>query len=132
MICQFLQQHPGIRRPLGLGMTAAFVLLALNWELMQIGAWAGMIRDYSSDASLQQAIEETFSGEKPCSKCNTLTQFQTRSGAEQTFSPQNVSPPEVLQPRSFELSAISVSDFHYPGFCDRFLSPTPLRPPLPP
>lgn len=37
--------------------------------LLQLGAWSWMITSYSQESSIEQAIKETFGGERPCDLC---------------------------------------------------------------
>lgn len=44
-------------------------LLTGPLALLQLGAWAWMLTSYSQEGSLEQAIIETFSDERPCDIC---------------------------------------------------------------
>lgn len=48
---------------------AMFTIAGGHWLLLQSIAWAQMIRDYSRDTSLVEAVEMTFSGKQPCAMC---------------------------------------------------------------
>ncbi|ADE55299.1 hypothetical protein [Coraliomargarita akajimensis] len=41
-----------------------------------MGAWGWMIASYSSESTLQQAVEDTFSGERPCALCCIIDQVE--------------------------------------------------------
>lgn len=51
-------------------------LLAGPLAVLQLGAWTWMIASYSQESSLQQAVEETFSGERPCAMCCMITEVE--------------------------------------------------------
>lgn len=40
--------------------------------ILQLGAWTWMIASYSQDSSIEQAIQETFSDERPCQMCRII------------------------------------------------------------
>ena len=42
-------------------------------SLMQISAWGVMIVEYSEGSTLGSAIEDTFSGNRPCDMCISLS-----------------------------------------------------------
>lgn len=57
-----------------------FALLALCACLLvgaqfflQIGAWGWMLVSYSQESSLEQAVRDTFSGERPCAMCTAIS-----------------------------------------------------------
>jgi hypothetical protein len=63
-------------RCLGLPMVcvAMFSLLGGHWAVFQGIAWAQMLRDYSQNATLAEAVEKTFSGDAPCSMCKMIAE----------------------------------------------------------
>lgn len=63
-------------RSLGLPMVAGamFSLLGGHWAVFQSIAWAQMLREYSRNATLAEAVEKTFSGEAPCSMCKMIAE----------------------------------------------------------
>lgn len=56
----------------------AFLSLALfsiaggHWAVLQTVAWAQMLREYSENATVAEAVEKTFSGEAPCEMCKSI------------------------------------------------------------
>ncbi|MDZ4743575.1 MAG: hypothetical protein SGI98_09185 [Verrucomicrobiota bacterium] len=50
-----------------------FVLMGGHWAVLQTVAWANMIRTYSKDTTIQQAIEKTFDGGHPCKMCKQIS-----------------------------------------------------------
>jgi|GEM_PF-233090 hypothetical protein len=64
-----------ILRRLGLPVVcvAMFSLLGGHWAVFQVIAWTQMLRDYSRDAGLVEAVEKTFSGKAPCAMCCAIT-----------------------------------------------------------
>jgi hypothetical protein len=61
-------------RSLGLSLMclAMFSIAGGHWAVLQTVAWAQMLRDYSKDATVAEAVEKTFSGEAPCSMCKQI------------------------------------------------------------
>jgi len=62
----------------------AFLSLALfsiaggHWAVLQAVAWAQMLRDYSENATVAEAVEKTFSGEAPCAMCKQITEARQK------------------------------------------------------
>lgn len=48
--------------------------------LLQLGAWAWMLTSYSQESSFEQAVRETFSGERPCEMCKLVETVQENEG----------------------------------------------------
>lgn len=61
-------------RSLGLSLMclAMFSIAGGHWAVLQTVAWAQMLRDYSKDATVAEAVEKTFSGDAPCSLCKQI------------------------------------------------------------
>ena len=64
-------------------MKTAFSVLSLVFvlclivgpkSLMQVSAWGIMIADYSQEGTLRSAVKDTFSGERPCDMCASLSE----------------------------------------------------------
>lgn len=53
---------------------AMFSLLGGHWAVLQTVAWTQMVRDYSQNATVAEAVKKTFSGEAPCSMCNQIAE----------------------------------------------------------
>jgi len=54
-------------------LVLALVLsLGLHWAVLQSVAWAGMLANYSQDASFAEAWSKTFDGKHPCKLCNSI------------------------------------------------------------
>ena len=45
--------------------------------LLQLGAWSWMMASYSQESSIEQALAETFGGERPCELCKLITAVET-------------------------------------------------------
>lgn len=43
--------------------------LGLHWTVLQSVAWMGMLVNYSSTGSFEEALEKTFDGKHPCKLC---------------------------------------------------------------
>jgi len=46
--------------------------LGLHWAALQSVAWVSMIVRYSQDATLSEAIAQTFDGRHPCALCRIV------------------------------------------------------------
>lgn len=61
-------------RRLGVPMACItmFSLLGGHMAVFQVVAWAQMLRDYSRDAGMAEAVDKTFSGKAPCAMCKSI------------------------------------------------------------
>lgn len=59
------------------------VLLTGPMAVLQIGAWGWMLASYSQESSFSQAVEETFSGERPCGMCKLITEVEETEREQQ-------------------------------------------------
>jgi len=50
----------------------AFWVTGGQWLMLQSVAWVNMVRDYSQNASLSQAVAKTFDGNHPCPLCRFI------------------------------------------------------------
>ena len=50
--------------------------------LLQLGAWSWMLASYSQQSSFEQAIIETFGGDRPCEICKFIQATDTESSPE--------------------------------------------------
>jgi len=55
------------------------VITNLHLPILQVGAWAGMLVDYSRSNSFAVAVEMTFDGDHPCEMCKVIKAEQTQS-----------------------------------------------------
>ena len=94
---------PSLLHFIRMTMPLLFVVFALQLEFMQMGAWATMIRDYSQGRTLKVAVAETFSGERPCEKCNKLMRSQTGTSTPSEITASSSIPPEVECPEVHNL-----------------------------
>lgn len=56
-----------------LSLVALFAICGGHWAILQTVAWTQMLRDYSKESGLVIGIQQTFSGERPCTMCKTIT-----------------------------------------------------------
>lgn len=59
------------------------VLLTGPLAVLQIGAWGWMLASYSQESSFSQAVEETFSGERPCGMCKLIIEVEETEREQQ-------------------------------------------------
>jgi hypothetical protein len=66
---------PGPFRIIGtfLICVACFALAGGHWAVLQTIAWAQMVRDYSKNVPVGEAIVRTLSGEYPCGMCTRIS-----------------------------------------------------------
>lgn len=61
-------------------------LLVGPLALLQMGAWAWMLVDYSQEGSIQTAVRETFSGDRPCGLCKIISKVDSEPSNTQANS----------------------------------------------
>lgn len=61
-------------------LVAALHLVGGHWGIMQMVAWATMLRDYTVERGLMVGVKDTFDGEHPCDMCRTIA---TEMGQEE-------------------------------------------------
>jgi hypothetical protein len=71
------------------------LFLGLHWALLQAVAWTGMLINYSRDASLTEAVTQTFDGEHPCKLCNAIKQGRAEEKKQEQRQPKSVSKLDV-------------------------------------
>jgi hypothetical protein len=60
-------------------LLCCFWLLTGPLLLLQLGAWSWMLASYSQESSFEQAIIETFGGDRPCEICKFIQTIDTES-----------------------------------------------------
>lgn len=68
-------------------LTLCACLLVGAQFFLQIGAWSWMLVSYAQDSSLELAVRDTFSGERPCAMCTAISTTR-ESEPESTTAPQ--------------------------------------------
>lgn len=90
----------------------SFLLLLSLWllsgplALLQLGAWAWMVTSYSQESSFEQAVSETFSGERPCEMCKLITKVEAAADTQQ---PLHTTDSKELKLIRCELRAFTLS-----------------------
>ncbi|WP_147263256.1 hypothetical protein [Roseimicrobium gellanilyticum] len=64
------------------------VSIGAHWGVLQVVAWAQMIKSYTAEKGLVQGIEETFNGEHPCAMCQKIAESKKHND-EQAPLPQD-------------------------------------------
>ncbi|MDF3130371.1 hypothetical protein P0Y35_14280 [Kiritimatiellaeota bacterium B1221] len=115
-----------------ISMPLLFAGFALHVEILQVGVWTSMIRDYSQNSSLKLAVSDTFSGERPCEKCMHLTRSQTGTArsSEMTAAPSPAPDLEYLAPQMLPAPAPERTRIYLDGLLK--VQILTLRPPTPP
>jgi len=57
--------------------------------MMQLGAWGWMLATYSREKPLEQAINDTFGGERPCDLCRLIEHIDSNSEEDMPAATQN-------------------------------------------
>ncbi|NBB79789.1 MAG: hypothetical protein GVY36_10130 [Verrucomicrobia bacterium] len=68
-------------------LACASALLTGPQFFLQLGAWGWMLSSYAQEDGIEQAIRETFNGERPCQLCQIIQASETR---EQPLAPNRV------------------------------------------
>ena len=55
----------------------AFCVMGGQWLMLQSVAWVNMVKDYSHNATLSQALAKTFDGSHPCPLCRFIQKEKT-------------------------------------------------------
>jgi hypothetical protein len=100
--------------------------------LLQTIAWGNMLADFSSKASLSEAVEKTFSGEHPCSLCKVVR--KSKDGDEKRPLLKSEMKLEVALPVPVKIPFPLVSDLvflvtEYTGTYGEVYLARPMQPP---
>jgi hypothetical protein len=55
---------------------AAVHLTGGHWGVLQVVAWANMLRTYTQEKGLVEGVKDTFDGEHPCPLCHHIEKAQ--------------------------------------------------------
>lgn len=116
-------------------VTVLMLVLALGWHwaLLQTVAWTTMLAAYSRQASLSQAVSDTFDGEHPCPLCKAISTGKqaerkaeyAKPGKSFDFSYENIvfvfSAPTAFWLSGEKLSLVRSADLSPPAPPPRFL-----------
>ena len=69
-------------------------------SVLQLGAWSWMLFAYAHEASLSTAIEDTFSGDRPCRLCSMIEASAAESSTH--------SDPTATLEREFKLLVLTL------------------------
>ena len=101
-----------------------------EWSLLQCVAWANMVREYSQDAPLSEAVQMTFSGEHPCPMCKAIAEEKKQDNGKALALLKRDKPlaSSAFVMRTADVSPVSV---HYleKRFVLRVLAEAPPTPP---
>lgn len=86
-------------------LIAALHLVGGHWGVMQMIAWAQMLRDYSQDRGVAVAVMDTFNGEHPCPMCDKI-----KAGRAQEEQQKPASLPKADQPAIWLVASKVVQD----------------------
>lgn len=125
-------RHSRIRRACSALVGLLLVGYLFQWELAQVGAWSNMLAEFSQTETVARAIQDTFSGKKPCSMCKTLTAQKIAPDSESALANPVPPRPVLFVPALLRLTfpLPHRSGYHLRGTLSRVL-PVP-EPPVPP
>jgi hypothetical protein len=63
----------------------AFWIMGGQWLMLQSVAWVNMVRDYSQNQSLSQALKKTFDGNHPCPLCRYIQKEKAAQNSAKTI-----------------------------------------------
>lgn len=66
-------------------LALAFWVAGGQWLLLQSVAWVNMVRDYSQNQTLCQALTKTFDGNHPCPLCRFIQKEKTAQSSPKTL-----------------------------------------------
>ncbi len=75
----------------------AFWIMGGQWLMLQSVAWVNMVRDYSQNQSLSQALKKTFDGNHPCPLCRYIQKEKAAQNSAKTV-PALLKNPFLLVP----------------------------------
>jgi len=116
---------------LSLMCLAMFSIAGGHWAVLQTVAWAQMLRDYSKDATVAEAVEKTFSGEAPCSLCVQIDQARQQEEKLPATVKVDKKAEIVLLSSHDILNKPFGLDFSYPSLGDVSFATRSNSPPVP-
>jgi len=123
-----------ITRLTALAALLTFALQGFHLEFRQASAWIQMAFTYSEGSNIVTALNQTFSGDRPCEHCTSIA--QERVGSSE--APDLLTPPPPDDPLSIASTGNALHDLRAPRraalplFHTRRLPSNRLRPPTPP
>lgn len=69
-------------------IVTALHLVGGHWGMLQVVAWAGMLRTYTQEKGIVQGMKETFDGEHPCPMCCRLAAAREKEQKQTPAVPQ--------------------------------------------
>lgn len=121
-------------RRLGLPLmcVALFSLLGGQMAIFQVVAWGQMLRDYTRDLTVAEAVEKLFRGDDPCTMCQSIAKEKRK----QDTAPATVKVEKkgelflvvrsvLRMPRERRFSYGTPTDFAFPAFFPAPPAPVP-------
>lgn len=95
---------------------AIFSIAGGEWTLFQAIAYGKMIYSYSSESTLQSALEKTFSGKYPCSLCKKISMERKKTANHGSFLQKNTKKWDLFLPLIAVLESPTYTSVCYPAF----------------
>lgn len=112
------------------------VSIGAHWGVLQVVAWAQMIKSYTAEKGLVQGIEETFNGEHPCAMCQKIAESKKHTDEKAPLAPDRAEMSKWLSlPSGYVVAAVIPTDLipgKMPGEILLGASQWETTPPTPP
>jgi hypothetical protein len=121
-----------LRSRIGLAFCSlAFLqILGGHWAVLQVGAWAGMIVQYSQQSGLIAGLSQTFDGMHPCPICKAIQKGKKQEDKKAPFLRTELKKQYLAVRDHFQVQQGWV-EVYYPGFWQQLQS-LALEPTVPP
>lgn len=121
-----------LRSRIGLAFCSLTLLQILggHWAVLQTGAWAGMIVQYSHRSGLIAGLSQTFDGTHPCPICKAIQKGKKQEEKRAPLLNGELKKQYLAVQDHFQVQQGWV-EVHYPGFWQQLQSLT-LEPAVPP
>jgi len=74
-----------------LASLALIMMIGMQWNVLQLVAWGGMLVTYTSESGLESGLRETFDGAHPCSLCTAIQEAKTQDAPDKKWTASPIS-----------------------------------------
>lgn len=85
-------------------IVALMVSIGAHWGVLQVAAWATMVKDYSAENGFWEGLKSTFDGEHLCSMCKKIHEGKETEQKQQQTPVSKSDPNHTAKWLSFEAS----------------------------
>ena len=111
----------------GLLVATSLWLLVGPLALLQLGAWAWMLSHYSQESTFEQAVQETFSGKRPCEMCKLIDKVENADQEQQPLSKTETKDFKLLQGTLSKFALSHPRSYNLDTACDEHTISNPLK-----